>query len=905
MGVRIGIALLALLAFAGCSADEGDLKAQVPHIPEQIALNKASPAELARRRVARCSPDKFSFSFLEDTNQFKSFFDCANYNYQFQQLEPFFHSPAAPGFIDAFKDSVVALSTSSNAQNIRELLAPWFQEYKGTGEAKVDHVLPIVPEVIKSALFRKTLPLLATMLDHGEPVWNTALQGLSLLVYNSWYPELWNDVRKLFNIYETGEGHNLLALSTREFFEFLRKDNLHPNGSTSTNAMFLLELADDLNNFKTLEYGFIHLFEYANNRDIFSALYQTGPELMRGEKILPGLNQSEADMKAKVDSLFVGGRQAPLLQLIEVVREFNEPRPNFLPAISQWFSSNKNKERMHRGIFEFIGRRLTGEILSDFPISKYINKYIRNNYKNIRYEIPKEGGQPGEMELVKCRRRSRCEVPPSVFMEIFDVALGDPKFIDFVRKELQKRARLKFGPLNSELLFEYGAKYEADRKGEGELVQRLVQIYRSSDLREYTESLFKDANSVAVPKIRISTAISIFSKMHFLEEGQEVDGLLGPRFVFRGEEDTAYEHIVQSILDVSQKAWGSSIIIDEAFRVSEVFLSELADKLKENGEEFTLSQWLFRSTYSDPDFIERIVFEGRRLKILGNLDEKIRWLKEDIGSEIFAEGSEDLQSFRMLVDQIPNFLIYIESGMSRSGKNMLRVFSDRDDGYLIRKWVDILCEAYDQEWTLKFLPVWKDFIDYMNVKQKRLKEKNAEIRAAMNEQENRIEDFREARRRADGVHAMRAVGVALLRPQNDDDNFDESLLGKMLVSIAPLANVENRQKTEYWLVELSNRVVAASDDEINGVYKFFAGKRLPLDASEEQIEEQHKFRKNIAELMREESFPQVLVELDRLFKDQAVAPALDFIRDKIDDQDADRILELVRKILGIRKYRSQ
>jgi hypothetical protein len=56
----------------------------------------------------------------------------------------------------------------------------------------------------------------------------------------------------------------------------------------------------------------------------------------------------------------------------------------------------------------------------------------------------------------------------------------------------------------------------------------------------------------------------------------------------------------------------------------------------------------------------------------------------------------------------------------------------------------------------------------------------------------------------------------------------------------------------------------------------------------------------IAELMEKQAFADIFIQLDTLFKEDAVKPALDFLAEKVDDGSLHKILLFVRRILGIK-----
>src|SRR3989338_2480634 len=120
------------LAIVGCSKSSEEVDVFLPRIDDPHAAQKS----------ALCSPEKVSLAsfdknqkFLE-TAEFRSFFDCANYDGKFKGIAPLVHSPASPRFLESLMDSVGAIASSGPAKSIKERLAPWFDEHKESKGSK-------------------------------------------------------------------------------------------------------------------------------------------------------------------------------------------------------------------------------------------------------------------------------------------------------------------------------------------------------------------------------------------------------------------------------------------------------------------------------------------------------------------------------------------------------------------------------------------------------------------------------------------------------------------------------------------------------------------------------------------------------------------------------------------------
>ena len=885
--------LLLLMAFAvgvtSCGSPSDDIYIPIPRLIEK------GGDEVLKRKALYCSADKVSLAFLNEdrqfihTPQFVSFFDCANYDYSFQGLEPLFHSTGVPGFIEGLMESVNGLTGSKGMKDIRAALTPWFAEHADTGVSKIDHILPIMADVIKNEVFRKGLKVLGVFLAHGQPIWHTALKPLSRLIYDARYPDLYEDLRKLFNIRKVDTTINHLAITTREFFRFLQGTNETISGQR-TNAWMLLELMDELPDWKVPEHGFLSLYEYANNRDIFSALYQEAGGRMRGEKMVAGLADNVATRRGNAYAMFEGGESAPLLELIHLVHTFNQPLPKFMPKIQAWFAKKKNQKRMHEGLFDYFAERLIGEIIVELNIKEIAEKYIESEMDGmiiVRMPGPEAAGNSMEEE---CYDLLYCATDKAGFITFWKNLVQSEYFAEEFETILDYKNRDRFSNHNSNLLQTHGG-----------LAKDLIALYRSEELVAYIEKIFPNIVHEVDEPVSFEMAFTTFDEAHKLEEGEEYEGIPGASFQ-RGPGATSklfYEHMVSSWLINTKLAWGESLIVSETFSVIVKVLDEFVDSIKKDEDKGrTLSHWFFRATYSDPSLMEHLVKKMRKLGLDETLNENIEWLQTEIADEIFDGSPDEKAAFVQAMGQLPNYIEFVASGLARSGHNLSRVLSERDGGYLIGSWVNVISKAYSEQWILRLLPTWLDFIHFLDIREDRMNEAYDRQQAGMDQKAKYLEDLREARRQFDGVTAMRSIFKQLFRPKVEDD-WDTSLAGEILLPLSELAKFAEREKTEDFLLTISLDMVKATDDEIEAAYEFISPKRKNEFPTDDEIEEERQFRRTFANLMAHESFPKVLTSLDQLFKDQAVMPALDSFRDKVHSGELNRLLVFVRKVMGI------
>lgn len=904
---RFALCALALALLAGCSRAPEQVQVFLPRIEEP-----AGPAA-AERRAALCSPERMSFRFLEQgterfhhTAEFRQFFDCANYDGKYASLAPFIHNPASPAFVDALVDSMRVLATNPNAQNIREHLEPWFREDPATRQSRIDRILPVMADIIRNPIFQRGLPLLGDIAAEGRDVWATVLPGISRLVYDPSQPDLWQQLRKLFNVKRGLNSEDHLALTTREFFQFLEKQNPAPSGTERSNARTILELMRELDEFRAVPHGILSLIEYMNNRDIFSTLYLEAGGAIRGETVLRGLNDANGDSDEAIERtraekaaslLLSQNSPAPILGLAKVVREFNKPRPQFLSAIANWFSRPDTQTSLHRDLVAFVARRIVTDILREFRMAQHLEAFLRQGRGGqVRQQIIPPGASEAREDV--CTRRINCEVTPEYFREYVRDALVSDDFSAALSGHIQQRAIARFTDTNAQMLL-----------ASGELVQKQITLLRAQETLDLAENSFRASLAPGRERAPLRQAINAFAAAYFADSGSNGNGNGNGNGNSNGAAASATPVVrlasrltpsVDLWLEEMRKSWAESIVVHEIFRVISLFLSEMVERDRNGDASATIAQTFFRATYADPSLMERLVYEGKRSGVLLNLTAKLRWAKEDLGPQIFEENPEDREAFNLLVDQIPAFITYVESGSLRYGNNVTRALSERDRGWLINTYVDLISEAYDRGWIERFLPVWRDFNSFMDLRENRAKAAATAFRAQLSAEQLAAEEWDESRRLSDAVDALKQVLGMLFRARRPMD-WNSSLGGEILVGLRPLVSPERIVATEEFFLVLASRTIRGTNQEIEAVWNFFSehGDRYAT-MTREEITNDRSSRRDLADLIKHPAFPTVLIELDRLFKDRTVEPTLEFLAEKIESGELPRFLELARRLLGIR-----
>ena len=222
--------------------------------------------------------------------------------------------------------------------------------------------------------------------------------------------------------------------------------------------------------------------------------------------------------------------------------------------------------------------------------------------------------------------------------------------------------------------------------------------------------------------------------------------------------------------------------------------------------------------------------------------------------------------------------------MARSGNDLSRALSEKDDGYLSNTFVQILSHAYETVFAAKALPLWQHWIDL-----------ESPIAAASNGEDQ----FKKRRRLSNGVDAMKRVLTALLEPEVEG-HPETSLLYNILVPLESLVTEKNRKETETFILTLAQEILQTPDENING---FFSG--MKNVSSPENITSTRETLKGVSELLKKSDFAEILSQLKILFDEGAVAPALKFVAQKIGEAQQDGSLErtllFIRRVLGIQR----
>lgn len=427
-------------------------------------------------------------------------------------------------------------------------------------------------------------------------------------------------------------------------------------------------------------------------------------------------------------------------------------------------------------------------------------------------------------------------------------AFGSPSFAAWLKEQTGSINREIFGPRNGALM------------DDASLAPRLAALYQSRAVAEFGGALSPGA------PLALSQLNKRFSNLHRSGERLTVD--------FRGRVKNVEEHTVDLWWEAANAALGEPVVLRFAVELAQTLFSDLAAQFSANG--LTLSEWYFQSPYGNPGTTEAIAgYAFKELDFLAKLKKHEAYLKGEFAEEVFPR-EEDRRAFRLLVDQVPHIWLYVKSGMARSGNDLNRALSSGDDGYLIKTYVALLTGAQRSGWL-------RDGARLVEAYHLKFEPEPSPPPSRAIEHRRRIDE---------GAEALTRLLRGLLEPETERD-YQTSTLGRLLVPAASLFSPEHRREGERFLYTGATEILRADYDDLNGFLRelFGAGSAGSLPTRREAL-------RTAAEMLRDPVFPTALGQLTRFFQEDAVKPALEFLRRKIDDGSARELMLFLRRVLG-------
>jgi hypothetical protein len=624
--------MLLALAFYACGNNQ-DPQLFLPK------LTGPEGADLEALRVKYCQGVVLDLDNLLTPENFRSVFNCANYDSKLEDLRPLFTNQEFPDFL---RNMNVILG-SSNTQGLKETLRAWFEE-SSNGESRLDRLLPLIARVIRNPSFQDSLPLLSDILQYGREVWPMLLPGLADIVYQDRFPNTFEDIGKLFADPDSPWQPEDFAREAKKWSIFIQKKI---DGKTI--AQRALEISHRIKEVRLPSTNLQEYLDHMNEKGVFVSLYLDNGAV-RGEVLDPKLNadpEGEEDLELTPEErrqlaykkLFRRGedQDAPIVQLASLVEEFQNPHEDFLPALSRWFSANGP-----RVIREATGYVLSAQValgISDYSIESYLNLYLEQI-----------GRKPQEK-------------------------VDGEQFAQFVREAFQ--APLYFG-WNENRIFEINKEYfglvNADLLRTSRLAFSIHELYSRTEVADFAKGI------IPQKPLALNSAIKRFSNLH-----------KGLEFKAENNTKTFEKMFMENWVNSAEQSLGESVVVDFVVKLAQTLFSQMAVDFQAKG--ITLSEWYFSSPYSNPGSTEALAgYAFKELDFLEKWKKHRAYLAGEFAEEVFPEEN-DRRAFRLLIDQVPNIWMYLKSGMARSGNDLTRAFNSKDRGYLIKNYVRILAEA--------------------------------------------------------------------------------------------------------------------------------------------------------------------------------------------------------------------
>ena len=638
--VKLKAWLIVALVLSGCAKEE-----QKPYIFLPQVLNLQGE-DLEVRRAQQCQGVNIA---LDDANltpeNFRSVFNCANYDRTLEPLSSLVNNQEFPDFVSHL--NVILRSDSS--RSLKDTLQDWL-EAGPEGTSRADRLLPTLASIIKNPAFQEGLPVMSRMLSGGAEIWDRVLPSLANLVFQERYPNNLEDIGQLFG--SSCEKTNT-ARTIKDWAAFLQSDL----GDQKV-ALRGLEFLDSIRDLGAPagSRSIPEFLDRANESGVFvSMLRVTGNA--RGEKLSEKLN-SQADeeekksgkslnpeqrrLKAKRALFTPGkdGKQAPITQLAGLVNEFQNPHPDFVPALERWFSDNGPKlmERLSEYVF---GAKLQPG-LSDINLGDYLGEYA------------------DEKEI-----DTTDDVNADEFVEFLGKALQDAKLATWLGPVLEEINGPRLGVRNAALL------------SASPLAARLANFYAQPAMAAFGRTLIPAGKTAS-----LSSSIRKFANSYRDKLSLEFEGKMG----------TGADHLLAVWWKVSKETLGENVVANFALELVQNLIKEVAKDFGKNGR--TISEWYYFSPYSDPGSMETLLGYGVvQLNALDSYYKHREYLLGELAEEIFPDEN-DRRAFRLLVEQVPNIWLYFKSGTSRAGNDLTRALAEKDRGTLIRGYVSLIADAY-------------------------------------------------------------------------------------------------------------------------------------------------------------------------------------------------------------------
>jgi hypothetical protein len=846
-----------LLSLASCSKDENKPKVFLPVVMSPDGRN------LDALRAKHCNGKNIDLrdNVLTEEN-FRAIFQCANYDSSLNELEPLFNSAAFPKIIE----SLNLVLKHGTTKELKDTLKDWLGEGP-QGNSRVDRLLPFLANMIKNPSFQDFLPVLDGILQAGRDVWKDLLPGLADVVYTELFPD---NIENAFVIFQTfseprkeekadksnadaakpskakDDSGKVKAEDTKESKDYAKsiKDVarfLKSDLEGKSVSMQILELANDLDKIQPAGSSLYQFLEHALEKGTISAFFLDSGKV-RGEIVDPKINESpdpeneacaglnetpEQRQECALQRLFArqkNGGEAPLTELAQLVSELQKDHSELLPDLAAWFASN--------------GPRVIGG-LHGFAIKSQLNLNIS---KLTLLEYLKSSARKQGIEL-------NAQVNADQLAGLLRKAFADSEFRGFLEAAVPAINRDAFGERNANYL--QGSSIAAE----------IAALYSAPELGEFSKIVIPNGT------LQLGRALNIFNNKH--RNSLEVFHL--------GKKQLLGKHLTDGWVSVVKAKLGEDIVLEYVIKLTQSLATQMATDFKNKGQ--PIAEWYFTSPYGNPSTTETLLgFALKELDVLTQYRKHKDWLRNEFAEEAF-QSADDKRAWKMLIDQVPNIILYVRSGMSRTGGDLTRALARDKDGFLVRSYVSLIEKVVEKGWLSKGVRL----VEAWNNRPGKLA--RAKAFTVSDEIPNR-------RKFKMGVEAAERIVRSLIQPQREGD-YSTATISRLVTPLSSITSEARRNESERFLLTSADQLLALDDKKIN---EFLEG----IDAAKPPgtVSERRETFRSISDLLRNPNFPDVVRHLATLFKDQAVIPALKFVADKIGDGSLPNVLLMIRRMLG-------
>lgn len=832
----------ASLALAACSKSDSDPQVFLPHVVGQ------NGEDLDAARSKACDPSKVDLTNNILTQQnFQAMFACANYDHSLNGLDPLFNSAEFPQLLT----SINSIMKSNNTQSIRDTLGDWLKD-DATGTSKIDRLLPFVASLIKNPSFQDFLPVLNNMLQSGQGIWKDLLPGLSEVVYTELFPDNLENAFVVFNSFSSDSGsrgkddpNHDYATSVKDLARFLK---MNVDGKTASAQA--LELADGIRDLKPDGSSFYELIDEALIRNAIN-IYFLDSSTIRGEKIDEKLNDSPDDPSVACPNLndtpeqreecsnrrmFIrgaDGSDAPITQLAGLVLELEKDHPDMLPALAAWFSANG--QRVSHGLSDYVVRAQVVTNLTKLNVGNYLQQFALKN-----------GMDPN------------AQITNAQLADLLAKGFTSPDFPDWVTKTIPAINKEAFGPKNAGLM------------NNTELPADIAALYSAPEVAAFAKQVIPDGQTAV-----LTSAVKKFNNKHRTDA-------LKIKFTYNGKEATqsVEKHLGDFWVNVVKNTLGEDVVLNYVISLAQTLLTQMANDFRDKNQ--PIAEWYFNTPYSNPATTEMIVgYAIKELDLLSKYYQNKDWLMGEFTDEAFASdehADDDKRAFRLLLSQVPNIVLYVRSGESRSGNDLTRAFANDPSGYLVKTEVNLIGKAYSTGWLRKAVRLIEAYHASPTYKRRPFSPPS--------------DDPVDVEKYKLGVNALERIVESLITPDHAGD-FSSTTLSRLMVPVSSIVSTGRRLETEHFLLTSADQLLALTDQQINDFMHNLHTAKPPGEADSRRAA-----YKSVADIMKNKDCPDLVKNVSGLFQENAVKPALDFLARKIDDGSLPSVLRFIRRLLG-------